>query len=66
MKFGCIDRYKPMLAALKRAGFEVGEVIKQDRKTVITVSPATARTAKTKSFPLKEEVQDALKPEKKV
>jgi len=38
MKFGNIDHSKPVLTALKKAGFKVDEVVKQDKKTVITVS----------------------------
>ena len=36
---GNINHYKPMLTALKKAGFKVVEVVKQDKKTLITVSP---------------------------
>ena len=38
MKFDFTDRYRPMLTALKKAGLKVDEVVKQDKKTVITVS----------------------------
>jgi len=39
MKIGDFDRYKPILTVLKKAGFKVVEVVEQDKKTVITVSP---------------------------
>jgi F0F1-type ATP synthase epsilon subunit len=38
MKMGDINHHKPMLTALKKAGFKVVEVVKQDKKTLITVS----------------------------
>ena len=52
MKIGCLDRYKPILTALKKAGFKVDEVVEQDKKTVITVSerhspPKEVRAIKT-------------------
>ena len=41
MKNGFLDRHKPILTALKEAGFQVDEVVEQEKKTVITISPAT-------------------------
>jgi hypothetical protein len=38
MKIRDIERYKPVLTALKKAGFKVVEVVKQEKKTIITVS----------------------------
>ena len=40
MKNGFLDRHKPILTALKEAGFQVDEVVEQEKKTVITISPA--------------------------
>jgi len=39
MKIRNLDRCKPILTALKKTGFKVVEVVEQDKKTVITVSP---------------------------
>ena len=35
-----VDRHKPIIAALKKAGFKVENLEQQGKKTVITVSPA--------------------------
>ena len=40
MKFCFINRHKSMLKALEKAGYIVDEVVEQEKKTVITVSPA--------------------------
>jgi hypothetical protein len=40
MKNGFLDRHKPILTALKEAGFQVDEVVEPEKKTVITISPA--------------------------
>ena len=40
MKNGFLDRHKSILTALKEAGFQVDEVVEQEKKTVITISPA--------------------------
>ena len=34
-----VNRHKPILTALKRSGYKVDEVLEQDKKIVITVSP---------------------------
>ncbi|MCL1813499.1 MAG: hypothetical protein FWG29_08270 [Treponema sp.] len=41
MKNGFLDRHKPILTALKEAGFQVDGVVEQEKKTVITISPST-------------------------
>ena len=38
MKTGDINHHKPMLTALKKAGFKVAEVEKHGKKIVITVT----------------------------
>jgi hypothetical protein len=43
MKIGDFDRYKPILTVLKKAGFKVVEVVEQNKKTVITVSPCRTK-----------------------
>ena len=40
MKSGARDHHNPLVTALKEAGFTVDGVVKQDKKTIITVSPA--------------------------
>jgi len=50
MAFDSADRYKPMQAALKKAGFKVDEVEKQDEKTVITISPIEEYIEKTREM----------------
>jgi hypothetical protein len=37
MKIGSLDLYAPHKTALKKAGFKVGKVEKQGKRTVITV-----------------------------
>ena len=44
MEFGFSGRHKPILKALKKAGFNVDEVVEQDKKTVITISSAGQNT----------------------
>ena len=44
MEFGFFDRHKSILKALKKVGFKVGEVVEQEKKTVITVSTARQNT----------------------
>ena len=39
MENGNLDCYRPIEIALKGVGLKVDEIDKQDRKTVITVSP---------------------------
>ena len=39
MKNGFLDRHKPIVTALKEAGYQVDEVVEQEKKTVITISP---------------------------
>jgi hypothetical protein len=43
MKIRCLGRCKSILTAFKKAGFKVVEVEKQDKKTVITVSPCRTK-----------------------
>ena len=55
MKKEKTNRLKPVLAALKKAGFTVEEVAEQGKKTVITVAPAdqnalTARSGEGPDF----------------
>ncbi|MCL2762261.1 MAG: hypothetical protein FWD36_03510 [Treponema sp.] len=38
MKLCGFDRYEPMETALKEAGLQVDEVVKQGKKTVVTVT----------------------------
>jgi tRNA U55 pseudouridine synthase TruB len=38
MKTGDINQHKPMLTALKKAGFKVVELVKHGKKIVITVT----------------------------
>ena len=40
MKNGFLERHKSILTALKEAGFQVDKVVEQEKKTVITISPA--------------------------
>jgi hypothetical protein len=50
---GGFNRYKPLLSALKKAGFKVVELVEQKKKTVITVSPfKTRRGIKSESYTL--------------
>ena len=37
---GNVDHQKPLVKALKRAGYKVDEIVKRKKKTVITVSTA--------------------------
>ena len=43
MKFCFINRHKSMQKALEKAGYKVEEVVKQEKKTIITVSPAAKK-----------------------
>ena len=45
MKTGFFNRHKPLLTALKRAGFKVDNAVEQNKKTVITVTPAKQSAA---------------------
>jgi len=45
MKIRNINHYKPILTALKEAGFKVAEVVEQDKKTVINISPLAEQSA---------------------
>ena len=38
MKIGFFKHYKPVILALKKAGFKIEEVVKENMKVVITVS----------------------------
>ena len=49
MKFGFINQYKPLLVALKKAGFKAEEMVKQGNKTIITISPVKI-TGKSRFF----------------
>jgi len=39
MKIKYPDHHKPVYAALKRAGYRVGEIVSEAKKTIITVFP---------------------------
>ena len=49
LKFGFFIQHKPLLTALKRAGYKVDEVEKQEKRTVITISSRSARKSKNKA-----------------
>jgi predicted RNA-binding protein len=40
MKIEINDRHKPVVTALKKAGYQVDEITEQEKKTIITISPA--------------------------
>ena len=46
MKSGFHGRRKPIVKALKKAGFKVNEVIKQEKKTVIIVTHDAENTGR--------------------
>jgi hypothetical protein len=49
MKIRCKKRHEPILTALKEAGFKVDTVEQEEKKTVITVTPAEQNTESSKS-----------------
>ena len=69
MKSGGRDRHKPLLAALQEAGLKVDEVVKQDKKTIITVSPrrsnARKKTRSGSRLRVTEKINRIVNPEEK-
>jgi hypothetical protein len=58
MKKGGADRHKPLLSALKKAGFKVENLEQQGKKTVITVTPVIQNAGSVKKPPPKAKAKD--------